>query len=846
MNDQTWRKRLVELLSNRLLWVAAVFCLLFIILSVHLFNLQIVRGEEYRNNLSATTLKVLPITAPRGNIYDCKGRPLAVNTSAYTIKIDPSVTIDNQTLYDLVALLEKNGEQYVDDLPISADEPYQFTFPNKTQEARWKADMQIADKEGTLPAEDTFAALRTKFKLPAALTNAEARKVLNFRCMIYMQRYTQYLPVTIAYGVKEETVAVLEEENAKYAGIYVDTQSLRSYPEGPYFSHILGYIGKISDDELNTYKDQGVTYLSNALIGKTGIERAFESDLSGVDGTKQVEVTNVGRQVREVDTVNPVPGSDVFLTLDASLQEKAYNILQQNLTDTLCNKIAGTSGKEDPITSQQVLVSMVQANNISMKQIMDASPLTDSYAIRQYIMGQIPYITTNTSKEVQQIKDLVCDALTSGDLRESQIILAMRDQNIITGDSNFVAQVKSGALTPTAVILQKLQEGEITPQMTNLDPCTGSVVVVDVKTGGVLAAASYPSFDNNQLANNFNNAYYSKLMADPTNPILDRPFMEQRAPGSTFKMVTAIAGLNEGIIAPATTIHDDVIFTKAGAPYSKNWSTVSNGDINVKQALEVSCNYFFCEVAYEMGNQKAGTQLQAIATLDKYMKAFGLNDRSGVEIGELDDTFNRPSNISSPELKDYKVRSEYAAPTKTQLDWYDGDTVRTAYGQGFNSFTAATMAKYVSILANRGLELPLHLMSKVQTADGQEQDYQIVPETKDHVDISATAWDTVQQGMLMVTQADQGLATKVFRDFPVQVAGKTGTAQENANRNDHSSFAGYAPADDPQVAIYVMVPFGDTKNNPAAVSSVIAKAVLSAYFGLDETPAAQAVNGLTQ
>ena len=180
----------------------------------------------------------------------------------------------------------------------------------------------------------------------------------------------------------------------------------------------------------------------------------------------------------------------------------------------------------------------------------------------------------------------------------------MHELGIITGDEDFIEKVKRGAISPLQVILNKIDENEITPQMANQDPSTGSIIVADVNSGAIISSVTYPSYDTNYLVNNFDNDYYKSLQEDPTFPEINRPFIEGRAPGSTFKMLTAITGLETGIIDPSTIIRDETIFTKAGFPPVRCWSKLSHGSINVSQALEVSCNYFFFEMIYDLVIQK--------------------------------------------------------------------------------------------------------------------------------------------------------------------------------------------------------------------------------------------------
>jgi cell division protein FtsI/penicillin-binding protein 2 len=549
--------------------------------------------------------------------------------------------------------------------------------------------------------------------------------------------------------------------------------------------------------------------------------------------------------------------------MDLDLQMKVTEILKQTLVDAQRAKLQGLGRNEEPISLKTLFQSMVTSNRIPVRQIMEASP--DSYtanitryvleaapdSIKQIFAAETPPTTDTWSEITEGLKEVVNSGIESGKLSSVQMLLTLYELGVITADEQYLARIMSGNISPLNVILEKLDSGEITPQMTYLDPCTASAVLVEVGTGNVLAAVGYPSYDNNELANDMNSAYYNALIADEyTVPLNNRPFREPRAPGSTFKMITAIAGLETGVISPTTTIYDGHSFTKAGWPFTNCWSSVSHGSINVTNALEVSCNYFFCEMAYRLGNSTNGNSLDGINVLNQYMKYFGLNERTGVEIGELyDDTYysEAPSVISSPEFKRYKNIKRYAEPRPIDLEWYDGDSVKTAIGQADNNYTAASMAKYIATIATRGTRYQFHLVDRVETQQGAlVRQVEPVIEDNSNVTVSEETWDLIYQGMQNVVEGRNGTGRNTFSSFPVKVAGKTGTAEEDKTRRDHSSFGGFAPYDDPEIAVYVVIPFGDTRAYASAASQA-ARKIIAAYMGLDSQPQPAAVpNALAQ
>ena len=311
--------------------------------------------------------------------------------------------------------------------------------------------------------------------------------------------------------------------------------------------------------------------------------------------------------------------------------------------------------------------------------------------------------------------------------------------------------------------------------------------------------------------------YINKLINDPTTPLINRAFNEKRAPGSTFKMISAVTALETGIVDKNFQVYDEVLFEDASFPPASCWNLSGHGYVDLVKAVEVSCNYYFFRTIYMLGNAKDGNKYNSIEHLNKYMAEFGLNEKSGVEIGEAD------SIMSSPEYKKIKYPDDF--------DWADGDTIRTAIGQYLNNYTPAVLAKYIATVANKGDRYKLHFLDRIESSNGVMTE-KVEPVVENYVDIQDSTWDTIYEGMLQVTVGNNGTARRIFSDFPIEIGGKTGTAQESAIRKDHTSFGGFAPYDNPEIAIYVAIPFGDTKGTPAAASEV-AREIIGKYMGLD-------------
>ena len=822
---------IIRFLTDRLFIAFVFMCFLFYVLAATLFDLQIVRGEEYQFNIRETFERSIVLKAPRGSVYDRLGRPLAVNETAFMLMLDPSVRGSdlNWVILNAMELLERNGEVYIDNFPITRTEPFEFDFTGTGwREARWKRDMNIPDED--MGAPEVFKHLRGFFGVPEDMSNEDARKILSVRTSMFLLRFRQFNFITIALNIKPETVAAISEEDIKYRGFSVDVSSTRHYPGEHYVSHIIGYIGRINNEELARREGEG--YSMTDLIGKTGIELSFERELRGQDGTMTVEVDQLGRRLTTLDVTQPVPGDKLFLAFDLDFQRQVYDILYNQLKEILIGRFTATSERDRPITTIQLLNGIVMTNSISVRRIMQADETAHSSIIKNYVLRVYPQADISTNDGVEDIKQVITSGIARGEIPAATVLLVMHEQGLITGNEVFLAQLISGHTRPHAAILQKIREDEITPQMVGLDPHSGSVVVTDVNTGAVLASVNYPTYDNNQFVNVLNVEYFQRVNNDPTSPIINRAFVERRAPGSTFKMITAVAGLETGAITPSSVIVDGVSFRRAGAPFLRCWSSVGHGGINIVQAIAYSCNYFFCETSFRMGNTRAGTKEEGIQALNDYMVAFGLNERTGVEIGEAYDRRPDVSNISSPEYKEFMEKSRNPNAPRSWYEWYDGDTVATSIGQSYNNYTAASMAKFIATLASSGIRYQMTLLDRRADFAGAIIE-QREPVVEYIMEVNPNTWENVFIGMYRVTTI--GTGRSAFTGFPMQIAAKTGTAEEDKRRNDHTSFGGFAPYTNPQIAVYVSIPFGNTSVVPYAATR-IGRDVISAFFRFDAEP----------
>ena len=355
-------------------------------------------------------------------------------------------------------------------------------------------------------------------------------------------------------------------------------------------------------------------------------------------------------------------------------------------------------------------------------------------------------------------------------------------------------------------LILDLRENGVNKQKEGSDAEGGAVVVLDIKTGAVLACASYPTFNPATFSQD-----YDQLATDKYSPMYNRALMQVYPPGSTYKMATTIAAIDSGTIGSSYYVTDKGIYTYyedyQPACYYYTSTHLTHGTISNIAALAVSCNYYF----YEIG------RLTGWEEMDKVAKALGLGESTGIELPESVGWRANPEN----------KRELYSDPDLQ--GWTGGDTIAMAIGQSENRFTPLQMAVYTAALANHGTRYKATFLNRVISADYQSLLYRMTPQIESQLPISDSAFEVYTAGMRHAVQDDSGTANKVFGNYPITVNAKTGTAQHGAAGSDHASYVCYAPADDPQLAVAIYVEKGAQGGNLGN----IAKSVFDVYFAAD-------------
>lgn len=655
-----------------------------IVLIVQLFNLQIVNGKEYRETSNTRLSRETVVKAARGSIKDRTGNLLVTtkmgfNVDLYKTKIDTATL--NKTILNTIRILESNKDKYINNLPIKVN-PFEFENQDEETQKKWKKGNDINENA---TAEECFYSLKKEYKIEQEDIE-EAYKIMIVRYEIARNGYSSIRPVTIAKDVSRASAVKLGEQSIYFPGISATTEPLVSYPSGSLASHILGYVGNITQAELDGRED---TYGINDVIGKVGIQYVFEEYLRGQNGIKQLDMSVDGNITDEYITKEAVAGSDVILTIDANLQAVTEKAL---------------------------------ANNI---------------------------------------------------------------KKIASGGFSKTSEAKAGA-----------------------------AVVMNVKTGEILAMASYPDYEPELFINGI-----SQKKLDEYNKgdnIFNRAISGVYAPGSTFKMITAIAGLETGAITPTEKINDVGVYKKAHEPACWIWNSygMTHGWLNVTDAIIHSCNYFFYEVGYRV----------TIDNIAKYAKYYGLGQKTNVEL---------------PMEEEGVVATRDKAKERGD-EWQIGETLSAAIGQSYNSYTPIQMAKYISMLANGGKPIDVTIVKSVIDVNGNQIPKEEITkfvnaklglekQEKEDLNIKKENLEAILKGMKGVTSEEGGTAYSTFADFNIELGGKTGSAQTDVNGKVNGWFVGFAPYDEPEVAVVVLV----ENAGSGSYTAEVARDILQEYFGMN-------------
>ena len=536
----------------------------------------------------------------------------------------------------------------------------------------------------------------------------------------------------------------------------------------------------------------------NALIANSVIDINKFSDADASDTEKNLYAKFQQKQQQVFDTItnrltaeNPPAVKDEddqiqeYLTyICDDLLRDTLGVISKNAIDTSDSTYQKWTTDKD-ISLKDYLTYAASQNWIDISKFSTEGDYLDSDEVYQALTDYlIDYLKKDTNFSKLLYKYMLQEDTISG----SEICLVLYEQGVLSKDDGSYEALASGSMTAYDFMINKIYTLEIEPAQLALEPCSASAVITDVKTGDVLACVSYPGYDNNRLVNNMDTDYYAKLSTDKSSPFFNKATQQTAAPGSTFKILSTIAGMSEGVIDDGTYINCTGSFDLVTPPISC-WNKQGHGEIEIREAIEQSCNYYFNMVGFKLGQDADGnfSENRSLSVLQKYASEIGLDKKTGIEITE-----------SAPHVSD-----SYAVPSYI--------------GHGTNDYTTSQLARYATAIATSGNVYDLTLLDRQTNSKGETlKEYE--PDIINTVDVSQNVWDDIHDGMYRVVQTH-----KQFDGLGVDVAGKTGTAEVNIYHPNHGMFIGYAPASDPEYAIAVRIENGYTSGNACLAADDIFK-----------------------
>lgn len=928
VNKPTKKKKM-----SRYTVLSIIMLIIFGVITLKLTYLQIIRNEDYKERANTTSTRFVSEKAPRGKIYDQNGKVLATNIQTYTLTYTTTEEASKHfytTMSELFEILKENNENIQDTLNLKISDVnavyFEYTSSEKAnqnaEELRFKKDRglddalkkqmfkdvdELSDEQSDeldaallkITPQDTFYSLVktynlielidpeynatkekkalysemtgeeiTKKILAQGYTLNQIREFMLVKDAIKMQSFKGYKSVSIASNIKKDTAFIVYQKLNDLPGIDVSLSPIRYYPYDELASSVLGYVSSINSSQQEKYELRGYD-VSSDLIGKSGIESAFEEQLKGVKGGTTVKVNSQGRVTEKLFQLESYPGNEVHLTIDSNIQYAAEQALADGIAE-----ISNTS--------------------------------ENGYRYANATRGALIAVEVNTGRIL------------------SLVSYPTFNPNLFTVPGKLTSEENAKYFNPDLETFG-----------------TGLINRMGLKNKTV--DDLFPVVDG--------------YRTDP-NDLYPRPFynyatMSLIPPGSTFKPLTSVAGLETGVITPDTLIVDHGKFKEHPDTFGSGFAPeclvytnrgYTHGAINVAKALEVSCNYYFYETAYRLYTYNGG-DISALDSIAKFAWQFGLgidpnsNEKptTGIEIEEnFGQTYNFKSfknqsiAYSKYELVDYLENGDYKGiirgfvpfdirvceddvdevreakqrikdkvsdtlnkvgtdsektnfdvfkkeikkDVKIIMDYSDVYKARVAdaessgkkvnledqasivsdviarfavndkpteisspaqlvyasIGQGMNNFTPLQLASYVSTIANGGNRYKLHLVDKVTDNDGNIiQEYK--PEILNKIDMKDSTIAAVKEGMSRVNNEESGTATAKFRGFPISTAGKTGTADFSTNQKErgraaYATYISYAPADNPEIAVVAVVFDGGHGGSIAGA----ARAVFEAYF----------------
>lgn len=727
-----------------------------------LYDLQINNGEAYRRQSQYKIAETETVEAGRGQILDRNGRVLVSDKAVYQVKLNTSLMGKaperNQAILSLLQVARATGTEWEDTLPISRQAPFTFTTDNPYYALTDNEDgtqSRTLTRLGKLCVKMKWIQDPTKDPEPVSDEETAPQKQGFFDKLKSIFSGGNSASDQSAPQEKEEDTALpTAEQLLGRLCLYFD---LAKQPEGSQSTAMSQLdLGGLGQDQVRDAA--GVLYeqlLRTKGVNQTAYRFAADVNIDFISRVKELSIPGV---VIEATTTR-----QYHTTYAAHLLGRVAAIDPDEWTSYY--KTADIDGDGEPDYQMNDTVGKEGAER----------------AFENYLRGSsgVRALERNTSGKV---------------VSETWLTDPKPGNNVVlTIDLDLQGTVEDVLANSIPKLASKEVQG-------------AACVILDVNNGDVLASASYPTFSLAAYGQDI-----AKNGSDPLRPLFNRALLGTYPPGSTFKMVTAIAGLEEGIITPSTKILDKGAYTYYPGTPPKCWiyrqHGTTHGLVNVSEAIKVSCNYFFYDVGRRLG----------IDRLVDYATRFGLGQKTGIELGE------KPGVMASREYTESRGQK-----------WYDGNTLSVAIGQENSAFTPIQLANYIATLVNGGTRYSTHLLKEVKASDFTSVEYSYQPQVLSTIDIQPKNLEAVKAGTLALTS--DGSVSRYFQNLGVKVGAKTGSAQISAQTESNAVFVCFAPYDKPEIAMAIVVEHGGSGSELGAMAADILSYYFSAKQTQDEVP----------
>lgn len=851
-------------IRNRFLIFGALALALFVILFIQLVQLMLVKGDEYAAMSGALKQRVVSIPGARGSILDRNGLPLAFDEKSYNVQFyrDPTKSTETDRAYytsviiDTINVIEKNGGEIIDTFVIKHNDKtdeYYFDWGiedpenKKSREESWRINMYVStklDDEGNyiLPPEEIYKNLRQKYQIPPEMGYVDARKVLSVWQESQLNSWVAYEPVTIAYNVNMQTVAEIETHKAELTGMSIEDSTVRVYPKENVAAHVIGYLGKISNEEmLEEYTAKG--YNVDDLVGIEGVEKSMEAFLTGNSALRQgketVEIDNMAVIQNVLSSTQPTQGYNVMLTIDIPLQKVVEESLAKKIPEIHDEQVEEFIKNPDKDGDGEGDYTGLDMDKLKFAE-------SGAAIVLDVNSGDVLATSSYPSFDLNQFV---------GGISEDDYKVLKDDPAKPLFNKAISSRATPGSIFKMVTGLGALMEGEVDRDrgttLTERISCDGQYVVNEeaVKNGAKAQGPScwtkYPSNHLNQdiilgLAHSCN--YYFYTLSERLGIDLLDKWTEKF--GLTSSTGIELPGEAVGQVGSQELLYDPdkPIDKQASFLPMLVMETGQNSVVNlIKAYAEVHDTSYDEALVKETAEEIV--HLLAIKFDPDENDRNVLKDEYGVSLGEhVREILSQKLSIS---VKSSSMLSIDITSVLSELQWSVTKTINTGIGQEITQVTPIAVARYVAAVVNGGTVYQTHIVDKVVGQDGTVL-FDKQPQVFGTLDANQKYLDAIIEGMEGVVDEQEGTAADYFKNWKYtnNIGGKTGTAQvSQVDLENNSWFVCFAPYDKddpsvkPEIVVVVFVPNG----YQGGLSCYVAKDILQYYFEQKEITAEQTI-----